>query len=49
MPEVILSFTDIPPGTYTVKVWHGDLLCHFPQGLVKLGEETKISFELTKK
>lgn len=43
------KLTDIPPGTHTAEVWHETLGKLTKQVSVKAGEETKITFELTKK
>ena len=43
------KLTDIPPGTHTVEVWHEILGKVTKQVTVKAGEETKVTFEMTKK
>ncbi|MBI3989204.1 MAG: carboxypeptidase regulatory-like domain-containing protein [candidate division NC10 bacterium] len=44
------SFTlkDVPPGTYTLQVWHETLGKHTKGVSVKEGTETKVSFELSR-
>jgi plastocyanin len=43
------KLADVPPGTYTVEVWHETLGKTSQKVTVKAKEEAKISFELAKK
>jgi hypothetical protein len=43
------KLTDVPPGTYTVKVWHETLGTLMQKVTVKPNETAKVTFELAKK
>lgn len=43
------KITDVPPGTYTVRLWHETLGQQTRKVTVKAGEQTKAAFELKKK
>lgn len=43
------KLTDVPPGTYTVKVWHETLGTLTQKVTVKPNETAKVTFELAKK
>jgi plastocyanin len=43
------KISDVPPGNHTVEVWHETLGKIAKSVTVKAGEETKITFELSKK
>ena len=43
------KLTDVPPGTYTLEVWHETLGKQSQKVTVKANEEAKVSFELAKK
>ncbi len=43
------KLTDVPPGTYTVEVWHETLGKLSQKVTVKPKEEVKVTFEMTKK
>jgi len=43
------KLADVPAGTHTIEVWHETLEKITKQVSVKAGEETKVTFELTKK
>lgn len=43
------KLTDVPPGTYTLKVWHETLGMLSQKITVKPNQETKVTFELAKK
>jgi len=43
------KISDVPPGIHTVEVWHETLGKTTKSVTVKAGEETKITFELSKK
>ena len=43
------KLTDVPPGTYTVEVWHETLGRQSQKVTVKAKEEVKVAFELAKK
>ncbi len=43
------KLTDVPPGTYTVEVWHETLGKTSQKVTVKAKEEAKVSFEMAKK
>jgi len=43
------KLTDVPPGTYTIKVWHETLGTLTREVTVKPKEATKITFDLVKK
>jgi len=43
------KIVDVPPGTYTVEVWHETLGKVTKTVTVKAGEETKVTIELSKK
>ncbi len=43
------KLTDVPIGTHTIEVWHETLGKITKQVTVKAGEESKVTFELTKK
>ena len=43
------KMTDVPPGTYTVRLWHETLGQQTRKVTVKAGEQTKAAFELKKK
>lgn len=47
--EGAFKLTDVPSGTQTIEVWHETLGKLTRQVSVKAGEETKVTFELTKK
>jgi len=43
------KITDVPPGTYTMQLWHETLGQQTRKVTVKAGEQTKAAFELKKK
>jgi uncharacterized protein (DUF2141 family) len=43
------KLTDVPPGTYTVEVWHEKLGKNTQKVTVKGKEDAKVSFELAAK
>lgn len=43
------KLTDVPPGTYTLEVWHETLGKLTKKVTVKPGQETKVTFEMKKK
>ncbi len=43
------KITDVPPGTYTMQLWHETLVQQTRKVTVKAGEQTKAAFELKKK
>jgi len=43
------KITDVPPGTYTLQLWHETLGQQMRKVTVKAGGETKVAFELKKK
>ena len=43
------KLTDVPPGTYTVEVWHETLGKQSQEVTVKANEETSVSLEMAKK
>ncbi len=43
------KITDVPPGTYTIRLWHETLGQQTRKVTVKAGEQTKAAFELKKK
>lgn len=42
------KIADVPPGTYTIQLWHETLGQQTTKVMVKAGEQTKASFELKK-
>ncbi len=43
------KITAVPPGTYTIQLWHETLGQQTRKVTVKAGEQTKAAFELKKK
>lgn len=43
------KLTDVPPGSYTIEVWHETLGKLSQKVTVKAKEEVKVNFEFTKK
>jgi len=43
------KITDVPPGTYTIRMWHETLGQETRKVTVKVGEQTRAAFELKKK